>query len=188
MTMKVLTKITELVKAGANIVGPKPEKSPSLIGYPAVDKEIALQANEVWGQADGQYIYQHSYGKGKVFWNAPLQGILGQLKVEKDVNYIKPHTDTRLSWIHRKTADADHYFVLNMRNHPEDLAITFRVSGKIPELWRADKGTSEPVSYKIENGLTTVKLHFEAQESGFVVFQKQLLRKNTMLHNGKPLI
>jgi hypothetical protein len=172
MTMKVLTKITELVKAGANIVGPKPEKSPSLIGYPSIDREIALQANEVWGQADGQYMYQYSYGKGKVFWNAPLQGILGQLNVEKDVNYIKPHTDTRLSWIHRKTADADYYFVLNMRNHPEDLAITFRISDRTPELWRADKGTVEPVSYKMEKGLTTVKLHFEAQESVFVVFQK----------------
>ena len=60
MTMKVLNKITELVKAGANIVGPKPEKSPSLIGYPAIDREIALQANEVSGQADGQFIYQYS--------------------------------------------------------------------------------------------------------------------------------
>ena len=120
-----------------------------------------------------------------MFWNAPLQGILGQLKVEKDVNYVKPNTDTRLSWIHRKTADADYYFVLNMRNHPENLAITFRVSDKTPELWHADKGTTESVSYKMENGLTTVKLHFDAQESVFVVFQKAASQRESTVSERK---
>jgi hypothetical protein len=185
MTPAVLAKIVTLVKAGATVVGPKPEKSPSLVGFPNVDSEVATQANTLWGQADGQYIYQSNFGKGKVFWNASLIGILGQLKIEKDVAYTKPSIDSKLSWIHRKTADADYYFVLNMRNHAEDLDIKFRIEGKTPELWYADRGISKPVSYKIENGVTTIKLHLEAQESLFVVFQKTAIQNELIIGEKK---
>jgi len=172
MTPQVLAKIEELLKKGAVIVGPKPEKSPSLVGYPAVDKDVEAKANEIWGMADGKFIFQSPYGKGKVFWNAPLPGILGQLNLKKDVDYTLPHTNTRLSWMHRKTPEADYYFLLNMRNQAEDLEVVFRVTGKVPELWKADKGTVEAVSYKMANGLTTVKLHLDPRESYFVVFEK----------------
>ncbi len=171
MTPQVLAKITELVGNGATIVGPKPSKSPSLIGYPKVDEVITNKANELWGNADGQLIFQNNFGQGKVFWNVPLIGILAQLGLKKDVEYTKPNIDTRLSWIHRKTTDADYYFMLNMRTHPEDLEVNFRIGGKAPELWYADKGISKPLSYSIKNGSTTVKLHLEPQEAAFVVFQ-----------------
>ena len=36
MTPQLLAKIEELVEAGATVVGPRPVKSPSLAGYPAV--------------------------------------------------------------------------------------------------------------------------------------------------------
>lgn len=176
MTPKILDKIKKLVIAGAYIVGPKPVKSPSLAGFPSVDNDVATVANELWGQADGQYIYQSSFGQGKIFWNTPLEGVLGQLNVKKDLSYTKPQLDTKLSWIHRKTADADIYFVLNMRNHEEDLEVNFRIDGKMPELWYADRGISKPVSYRIKNGSTSIKLHLEAQESVFVIFQKTALQ------------
>jgi hypothetical protein len=49
---------------------------------------------------------------------------------------------------------------------------TFRVAGKQPELWRAETGTTEPVSFKIENGRTTVPLRLEPWGTVFVVFAK----------------
>jgi hypothetical protein len=42
----------------------------------------------------------------------------------------------------------------------------------VPELWRADTGTTEPVSYRIENGTTVVPLEMKAEDSFFVVFRK----------------
>lgn len=185
MTPAILAKLKALVNAGANVVGPKPVKSPSLVGFPKVDNDVATEANELWGQTDGQYIYQSNYGKGKVFWNTPLVGVLGQLKVDKDVSYTKPSFDTKLSWIHRKTTDSDYYFVLNMRNHAEEVELKFRIEGKIPELWYADRGVSKPVSYKIENGFTTIKLNFKAQESVFVVFQKPEINNELVLVENK---
>ena len=72
-----------------------------------------------------------------------------------------------------------------MRNHAEDLDIKFRIEGKTPELWYADRGISKPVSYKIENGVTTIKLHLEAQESLFVVFQKTAIQNELIIGEKK---
>ena len=49
---------------------------------------------------------------------------------------------------------------------------TFRVTGKEPELWYAETGTSEPASYSIADGRTTVPLHLEPWGTVFVVFRK----------------
>ena len=48
MSPAVLKKIKALVDAGATVVGPKPEKSPSLAGYPQCDDEVRKLADEVW--------------------------------------------------------------------------------------------------------------------------------------------
>lgn len=170
MTLPVLKKLAELVRSGATVVGPKPERSPSLVGYPAVDGEVLALANEVWGGADGRFIFQQIYGKGQVFWNAPLAGIFGQMGLAKDVAYTRPHTNTRLTWMHRRADATDYYFLLNNRNQAEDVAVTFRVTGRKPERWNADKGTTEPLSYTMQGGQTTVRLHLDPQESVFVVF------------------
>ena len=49
---------------------------------------------------------------------------------------------------------------------------TFRVTGKAPELWHAETGKTEPASYKIADGRTTVPLKLEPWGTVFVVFRK----------------
>ena len=48
---------------------------------------------------------------------------------------------------------------------------SFRVTGKLPRLFHPETGESEPMGYSMENGQTTVPLHFDAQGSVFVVFE-----------------
>ena len=60
---RVGEKVRELVEAGAKVIGPKPEKSPSLANYPACDAEVAKIADEVWGIESGE----RKFGKGTVF-------------------------------------------------------------------------------------------------------------------------
>lgn len=187
MTLPILNKIASLVRQGANIVGPKPDKSPSLVGYPGDDLLVARLANELWGAADGKYVYQANYGQGKIFNNVPLIGIFGQLNLRQDVAYTKPNLDTKLTWIHRKTAHADIYFVLNVRNHPDDLLVNFRVDGKKPELWYSDLGISKPVSYKIHKGFTSVNMHLDAQESVFVIFKDIEEQKEMEISEKNPV-
>jgi hypothetical protein len=53
MTPELLTKIRELIRAGATVVGPPPIASPSLAHYPGCDREVQRIAAEVWGDCDG---------------------------------------------------------------------------------------------------------------------------------------
>ncbi len=50
--------------------------------------------------------------------------------------------------------------------------LRLRVTGRTPEIWRADTGRSEAVSYRIENGSTVIPLKMQAQDAFFVRFRR----------------
>ncbi len=172
MTLHVLEKIRQLVADGATVIGPKPLRSPSLQGFPAVDEKVRILANALWGDCDGELIFHQPYGKGNVYWRIGLEGILAEKQVSKDLEYTRPHFDTKINWIHRRSGDTDFYFISNQRNQREQVRIRFRVSGKKPEVWNPLNGQTAPVTYTIEEGNTIVSLTLEAKESVFVVFGK----------------
>ena len=72
----------------------------------------------------------------------------------------------------RRLSDGDVYYVDNRKDRHETVEARFRVMGRAPEIWHADTGTIEPVSYRIANGVTIIPLDFHAEESFFVVFRK----------------
>jgi hypothetical protein len=86
MTPALLYKIRELVTAGATVIGPRPEKSPSLSGYPACDQEIAGVAAELWGSGPPpEELTERPIGKGRIIWGAELQPAKansGAIKIE----------------------------------------------------------------------------------------------------------
>jgi hypothetical protein len=171
LTLPVLRKIRDLVAAGAVVVAPKPRRPPSLTGYPASDDEARAIASDVWGAVDGKSITRHDYGKGKVYWGPSVEDVLAGEKVAPDFQHNRPQIDTFLVWIHRRLGDADIYFVGNQKERAEDVLASFRVDGKEAELWHPDTGMSEPSSYAVESGRTTVPLHLDPQGSLFVVFR-----------------
>jgi hypothetical protein len=48
MTPEALSKVAELVKAGASVAGNPPRRSPSLVDYPRCDARVAELAREIW--------------------------------------------------------------------------------------------------------------------------------------------
>ncbi|MGD0261425.1 MAG: glycosyl hydrolase [Verrucomicrobiota bacterium] len=70
MTPELLRKVSELVKAGATVVGPAPMRSPSLSRYPQCDEEVQKLAKELWG--GGAVEGTAALGRGRVIW--PLEG------------------------------------------------------------------------------------------------------------------
>ncbi|MFC2128159.1 glycosylhydrolase-like jelly roll fold domain-containing protein, partial [Bacteroidota bacterium] len=78
------------------------------------------------------------------------------------------------NFIHRKTADADIYFLANARKEARDIVARFRVSGKQPELWNSEKGTTKDLVVFKENGDGTISvpLQLGMEESVFIVFKK----------------
>lgn len=171
MTLPVLRKLRELVNSGATVLGPKPLRSPSLSGYPTADREVQALAGELWGDLDGVSRTRRSYGKGTVVWGLSPAEVLASLRVPRDVDYSRA-LDANVSWIHRRTADADIYFVANRTDRAQEIDVRFRVSGKQPELWHADTGAIEPAEFSIVDSRTTVPLHLAERESVFVVFRR----------------
>jgi hypothetical protein len=165
MSLPVLRAIDKLVKDGAVVAGPKPTDDPSLADDQAEFKKLA---EELF--ADGTGV--HAIGKGKVYAGQNLADVFSALNVTPDFDYTKPHSNTRLLFVHRKLTSGDVYFVDNRSDRDEAVDATFRVTGKAPELWYAETGKTEPVSFKIADGRTTVPLKLEPWGTVFVVFVK----------------
>ena len=164
MSLPVLRAIHKLVVDGAVVAGAKPDDDPSL----ADDQvEFKLLNDDLFGDGAGV----HHVGKGTVYAGQKLGDVFAALQVHPDFDYTKPETDARLLFVHRKLDDGDVYFVDNRNDRNETVDATFRVTGKAPELWHADTGQTEPASYKIADGRTTVPLKLEPWGTVFVVFR-----------------
>ena len=165
MSLPVLRAIHKLVEGGAAVAGPKPNDDPSLSDDQA---EFNKLNDELFGDGTGV----HKVGKGTVYAGQSLGDVFSKLQVAPDFDYTKPESDARLLFVHRKLADGDVYFVDNRKDRAEQVDATFRVAGKAPELWHAETGSSEPVSFKIADGRTTIPLKLEPWGTVFVVFHK----------------
>ncbi|MCF7885323.1 MAG: glycoside hydrolase [Candidatus Marinimicrobia bacterium] len=172
MSLDVLQKIRELVKAGATVIGPKPESSPGLKNYPESDRKMQRITTEIWGDLDGTNRTIRYVGNGMVVWGESLVEILQRLGVEKDVKYSEG-LKTDISWIHRKMNNTDFYFISNQSDVAQNLDFSFRIQGKEAELWHADKGHIKNASYQITNNRTVVPIYLEPDESVYVVFRNK---------------
>jgi hypothetical protein len=165
MSLPVLRAIYALVQQGAIVAGPKPIDTPSL-----ADDQVEFNKlnDELFGDGTGM----HVLGSGKVFAGQDAASALNALGITPDFNHTKPLPATRVAFVHRKLTDGDIYFLDNRSDRDETIDATFRVTGKAPELWHGETGKSEPASYAIADGVTTVPLHLEPWETVFVVFRK----------------
>jgi len=97
-----------------------------------------------------------------------------------------------LRYIHKRTAEADIYFVANKDALPREWVCSFRIAGKEPEIWRPDSGTIEPaVAYESDSGSTRVPLRFEPYGSLFVVFRHPMPKASPVValeRNGERLL
>jgi alpha-L-rhamnosidase len=171
MRPELLRKIRELVLGGAMLIGPKPDRSPSLANYPAADAEVLALASDIWGDLDGVSRTIRSVGKGRVVWGWSPAEALAAAKIPKDFDYAKG-LDAEVAWLHRRTKDADIYYVANTTDVPREFDARFRVAGREAELWHPDTGAVEPAAYTIGGDRTVVPLRLAERESVFVVFRR----------------
>lgn len=164
LCVPVLRKIRDLVRAGAIVVGKKPFATPSLADD---ENEFDAIVAELWGNAPGTRVA----GLGKVFADHSLSETLQTLQISADVIFTKA-ADAELRFVHRTLPDADLYFVSNSTARPQDVVASFRVSGRKPELWRADSATITSLPYRIEHGRTIVPMRLEPNDAVFVVLRQ----------------
>lgn len=159
MTPEMITKIEELAKDGALIIGSWPSKSPGLRAYPQCDQTVARLAAKLW---DTDLIKDRTVTdvlKGKDF--SPDFSV--ETGISDDINFI-----------HRIADNTDIYFVANSQKESRQETCRFRVTGKQPELWNPETGEIMDVTVWQENEDRTVSIpiQFEAEEAVFVVFRK----------------
>lgn len=172
VTLDVLRKLHELVKGGMILVGPSPLQTPGLANSEANDAALKGLVQEIWGDGNNTAIVDRRVGQGRVFQNVALQTVLERLNISPDFAYTSHSGDAAINCIHRKLNDADVYFVANRKRSREETVVSFRMTGKKPELWNADTGEITPVAvYEITNGRTSLALPFEPAGSYFVVFR-----------------
>jgi hypothetical protein len=184
LSLPLLRKIQGVVSQGAVLLGPKPVGSPSLADGKDGQAEARKLADEMWGKGE-EAASGHVFGKGKVYSGKSIEDVLaaeGALpdftwspaeNVGAEISYPLPAGDSDLDlvFIHRTDGEREIYFAATQKHHSFDVKASFRVTGKTPRLWHPESGETEPVSYTIEHGQTNVPLHFEAQESVFVIFE-----------------
>lgn len=77
-----------------------------------------------------------------------------------------------LNWIHRRNDKADWYFIASPDENAKRMNVSFRITGKMPELWNPETGAIEPVkTYAVKGSQTTVPVTFGPCGSWFVVFR-----------------
>ncbi|MDO8589636.1 MAG: glycosyl hydrolase [Armatimonadota bacterium] len=187
MTPLLLSKIRDLVHAGATVLGAPPSKSPSLSDYPNCDRQVKRIAAELWGDCDGEKIKEHRFGRGLVVMGAPVAQFLAQTGAPPDFT-----SGANLRYIHRVAGGTDIYFVSNPQPGAVRDTCAFRVSGKVPELWWPDTGRIEraPV-FDRDKGATHVALSLEPSGSVFVIFRKSSAKSDqfvTVTHDGKTVV
>lgn len=169
MLPEVARKLRDLAAQGATIVGPRPLKSPSLQNYPACDAEVAAIAGELWGPPDSSAKDRH-YGNGRVMDVTPEKA-LATLGIAPA--FSRSPQKGKVWFAHRRDADADVFFIANLDKIPAQFVGSFRVGGKIPELWDAVRGTqTDAGQWNETNGRTEVNLALDSEESVFVVFRR----------------
>jgi hypothetical protein len=186
MTLPVLRKIHGLVSAGATVSGAKPLSTPGLQGFPWSQKEFDQLVFDLWGDLDGISRTRRSFGKGKVIWGMPLSAILNSEGVPRDVE--SQVSSDEISWIHRRTENAEIYFLVNRTDTLMDLSMTFRTTGREAELWDPSTGGIIPASYFFTKGKTTIALHFGEQQSVFVVFRNKTDVRSRTIPSVQPVL
>jgi (4-O-methyl)-D-glucuronate---lignin esterase len=168
LSLAALKTVRRLVADGATVLGPKPERTASLTGYPASESELQKLADELWSKSSEPG--EHRPGKVRVISGKTAHDVLRADGVLPDCDLKEAGFD----YIHHNLAGADYYFVSNQHAETQRVECAFRQSGKQPEIW-------DPLTGKIWNartfsdagGRTLVPLEFASYGSLFIVFQKR---------------
>lgn len=198
MTPALLTKIGELVSAGATVVGSPPRRSPSLVNYPACDQQVLTMSKTIWGgsQNPAQETFR-SYGKGQLIWGGQVSRNLDGLypryettaKILSALDLIEDFkADGPVRYTHRTDENWDLYFVSNTTDRQVDLTAEFRSVKGSPEFWNAVTGKiTHTDQFETIGQKTLVPLQLDAYESIFVLFSADNTWKPALIKKKKSL-
>jgi len=164
MSAALLERIAHFARKGVAICGPKPLKKAGLAG---TQEDFDAICSEIWDS-----------GKYKVYSDCTLSEALAAERVAPDFSGAQ---SDELKYVHRTLGDGEIFWLANNCETPVSFTASFNVSGKKPELWRAEDGSRSEVSYRIEGGRTSVDLELGPDDAVFVMFLEKAKEKSLTL-------
>ena len=172
--LEVLEKIQMLVKQGATILGSiRPMCTNSLTEFPNADYQVEHMTAQFWPQ---NAAHRRAFGKGQVFTNMTSRQVLAEIGVKPDFVVLKGGTQDgplRIDYMHRRTDNADLYFVCNSAKEPKTVTCRFRDADGRAEIWCPATGDIRlaNVIARYEKDACDIELELPAIGSAFVVFR-----------------
>lgn len=184
MRPELLEKIERLILDGAIVMGPAPERSPSLQNQPEADRRVKEMAARIWGDVDGVNVKQRRYGKGMICDGLDFETLFAQLGYVPD---CKVPDGMNVYQGHQKDGDTDIYILSNQDNRALTMDVAFRVTGKQPELWDPVTGVIRKLpAFRQEENTTVVPMKLDKNECVFVVFREKGEPSATTLEANYP--
>ena len=178
---ELLTKIKDLIEQGAVVLGPAPERSPSLADFPAADAKVKTLVSEIWGDVNGTSTHSRSLGKGKIMSGIDMQTALNELQVVPD---FSAKTNDQVLYIHRTVAAGEIYFLSNQNEKEITLNPEFRIQGMHPEIWDPVTGEIRALpQFTQHDKVVSVPLTLAPLQSVFIVFKKTAEHRATTVTN-----
>lgn len=184
MRPELLEKIERLILDGAIVMGPAPERSPSLQNQPEADRRVKEMAARIWGDVDGVNVKQRRYGKGMICDGLDFETLFTQLGYVPD---CKVPDGMNVYQGHQKDGGTDIYILSNQDNRALTMDVAFRVTGKQPELWDPVTGVIRKLpAFRQEEKTTVVPMKLDKNECVFVVFREKGEPSATTLEANYP--
>jgi hypothetical protein len=144
------------------------------------EAEYKQTVDEMWGRCESSSAKEARYGQGHIYCTANARSALTAMGLITDFSYQLngAHAgDDRgevLDYVHRRTANADIYFVRNTQTKSVEATVSFRTHNRAPELWMPDTGATVPalVYRETKDGRTEIPVTFPAAGSVFFVFAR----------------
>jgi hypothetical protein len=166
MPLATLQKLDEFTRQGGVVIAAR-RKPASLPGYNASEAERS-QFNAL-----AQALFEGE--KPRAHFVADEQQLGAKLAALTQPDVRLAPAVPGIGFIHRRTPEADIYFLANSTNETQRINATFRVTAAQAELWNPLEGSVAPVQVELAEQGATVALSFAPYESRVLVFTRRHL-------------
>ncbi len=165
LTPQTLQRLIELVEKGATVLAAPPMANATLAGG-VENQAFAEMVRRLWGEHPAEK-GDRTIGGGRLLWGLELKEALELLAIGPD--FVSAGG---LECCHRRSENADIYFIAAGRDAPLTGNVGFRCQGPVA-FWDPLAGMNEPVTLLSRQGeYTYVSLNLPAGGSTFVVFDR----------------
>lgn len=171
MRPELLEQLSRLVSDGLVVIGPAPQRSPSMQGYPLCDELVKALSHAMWQPEKAPLTGSVSYGKGRIYRDATLEEVFAEMHLVPDFTTADPLLP--LLFIHKTLTDGDFYFVSNQSSKVLNFDAAFRIKDCPAELWNPVTGERRRLpQYRQLTEATLIPMQLQPDESAFVVFRR----------------